>query len=243
MSLWGNKDSKTIAGSITVSAANATVIGVGTTLTNFEVGDTLNVGDSDFVFTAIANATVATVRAGATGGTLASAQSNNAYVVSEKPLYMAYGQVNGDLGNVYGVDVGEMEGSPISTTITITSGGADYASAPTVVISAPEHPNGVQATATATISANAVNAITVTNDGEGYQSIPTVSFTGGNTTIAGVATATAALVSTEQLAVPHAGWVVRTAGSGGRSGRVQYETLVAGSSITGDAADDDKFPE
>jgi hypothetical protein len=136
-----------------------------------------------------------------------------------------------------------MEGSPISATITITSGGANYASAPTVVISAPEHPNGVQATATATISANAVNAITVTNDGEGYQSIPTVSFTGGNTTIAGVATATAALVSLEQLAVPHAGWVQRTKGTGGRAGRVQYETLVAGSSITGDADDDAVFPE
>ena len=54
---------------------------------------------------------------------------------------------------------------------------------------------------------------------------------------------TAALVSTEQLAVTHAGWVVRTAGTGGRSGRVQYETLVASSSVTGDGADDAKLPE
>ena len=80
------------------------------------------------------------------------------------------------------------------------------------------------------ISSNAINAVTVTNDGQGYQSIPTVSLASGNTTIAGVGVLTAALVSAEQLAVTHAGWVVRTAGTGGRSGRVQYETLVETSS-------------
>lgn len=35
----------------------------------------------------------------------------------------------------------------------------------------------------------------------------------------------------------HAGWVVRTVGSGGRAGRVTYETLVAMGSMTGDAED------
>ena len=37
--------------------------------------------------------------------------------------------------------------------------------------------------------------------------------------------------------VAHAGWVRRIAGTGNRSGRVQYETLVAASSITSDAED------
>lgn len=36
----------------------------------------------------------------------------------------------------------------------------------------------------------------------------------------------------------HAGWVVRTEGTGGRAGRVNYETLVAMGSITGDGSDD-----
>ena len=35
----------------------------------------------------------------------------------------------------------------------------------------------------------------------------------------------------------HVGWVKRTVGTGGRAGRVHYETLVAASSITGDAED------
>ena len=35
----------------------------------------------------------------------------------------------------------------------------------------------------------------------------------------------------------HIGWVKKTIGTGGRAGRVNYETLVAASSITGDAED------
>lgn len=35
----------------------------------------------------------------------------------------------------------------------------------------------------------------------------------------------------------HAGWVLRTVGSGGRAGRVQEETLVAMGSMTGDSED------
>ena len=37
--------------------------------------------------------------------------------------------------------------------------------------------------------------------------------------------------------VSHIGWVKRTVGTGGRAGRVHYETLVAASSMSGDAED------
>lgn len=43
--------------------------------------------------------------------------------------------------------------------------------------------------------------------------------------------------------VTHAGWVRRTVGTGNRAGRIQYETLVAMSSGSGDAADDVVFPD
>jgi hypothetical protein len=39
------------------------------------------------------------------------------------------------------------------------------------------------------------------------------------------------------------GWVLQTTGSGGRAGRVNYETLVAMKTISGDAADDSTFPD
>ena len=40
-----------------------------------------------------------------------------------------------------------------------------------------------------------------------------------------------------------AGWVRRTAGTGGRNGRVHFEVLVAGSSIAGDATDDSELAD
>jgi len=43
--------------------------------------------------------------------------------------------------------------------------------------------------------------------------------------------------------VTHAGWVRRTVGTGGRAGRVFHETLVAASSMTGDASDDTQYPD
>ena len=41
----------------------------------------------------------------------------------------------------------------------------------------------------------------------------------------------------------HAGWVLRREGTGGRAGRVHYETLVAMGSITGDGSDDSQLPD
>lgn len=58
-------------------------------------------------------------------------------------------------------------------SITVTNGGADYTSAPTVVI-------GGNATAVATIAGGRVTAITVTFAGNNYLSPPSISFTGGN---------------------------------------------------------------
>ncbi len=49
--------------------------------------------------------------------------------------------------------------------------------------------------------------------------------------------------ATEADNVTHAGWNLRTEGSGGRAGRVFYETLVAASSISSDGRDDSKLPE
>ena len=47
----------------------------------------------------------------------------------------------------------------------------------------------------------------------------------------------------DQREVAHIGWVKKTVGTGGRAGRVQYETLVAASSISGDASDDIALPD
>ena len=166
MSSWGKYDLKPVSNTATatVAVASGAVTGVNTKFTDdFSVGDFLNIGPKNYVFTAIATDTGATVRSGVNGGALVDAIANGTFSVSEKPLSIVYSEANGDASLIFGVDVSEM--------------------------------------------------------------------------------AYANTAGTEARSVAHAGWVKRTAGTGGRSGRIQYETLVAGSSITGDAADDTQLPE
>jgi phage tail sheath protein FI len=60
------------------------------------------------------------------------------------------------------------------TGFSITTAGAEYISAPTIVLSAPNIDGGIQATATATVTDGHVTNITITNPGTGYTSNPTV---------------------------------------------------------------------
>lgn len=161
MALWGAYDVKSGSGTgtVTVTAANSTVIGAsGADLTDFAAGDILNVGDNNYVFTAVANATTATVST-VSGQTMVGAQANGDYVVSEKPIYVGKSEStdtsgdSGDLDKIYGVNDAEVAAEAAAGT-----------------------------------------------------------------------------------PVPHSGWVRRTTGSGGRSGRTFMEVLVAGG-ISGDAED------
>jgi hypothetical protein len=57
------------------------------------------------------------------------------------------------------------------------------------------------------------------------------------------ATAAASLGEGAVGGAAHAGWNIRTVGTGGRAGRVQYETLVAMGSMSSDASDDTVLPD
>ena len=63
----------------------------------------------------------------------------------------------------------------------------------------------------------------------GYQAIQTVY---GTTTS-----------QTANSKIAHVGWVKREVGTGGRAGRVQYETLVVSNSITTNTTDNATFPD
>lgn len=63
------------------------------------------------------------------------------------------------------------------TSYTIVAAGDSYDTAPTIELSAPNISGGVQATATATLTAGAVTSVTITNPGSGYTSAPTVTIT------------------------------------------------------------------
>lgn len=95
------------------------------------------------------------------------------------------------------------------------------------------------------VDANSIKlASNVDNANSGIAVDLTVVGSNDNHSLTGVtATAVATLGSGSGGNVGHPGWVKRTVGTGGRAGRIQYETLVAMSSITGDTADDTEFPE
>jgi hypothetical protein len=142
-------------------------------------------------------------------------------------------------------------------TITGTLGGTGtitgYASGTTYKVSAV---TGTSPSVTGfTLQTNSGSAIVTTAGtltGLTYttETIIDISGTGNNAqyfeiqATADQATATADLGSGEPGAIASPGWVLRTEGTGGRAGRVNYETLVAGRSlITGDAADDIELPD
>jgi hypothetical protein len=74
-----------------------------------------------------------------------------------------------------------------------------------------------------------------------YNNVQTGAITSGaNVGVFGVSATEVANASSESVA--HAGWTLRTEGTGGRAGRVHHEVLVAMSSITGDGGDANNFP-
>ena len=328
MALWGNRDSKTAAGTVSITSGGV-VTGSGTSFTTrAKVGNYIRVGTTDYVIVKINSNTSAVVTSGVNGGAIAT-QSGASYTLSEKPAYVAKAESHdngfgssGDATKVFGVDAAETSaGGDDVSEIALVNPGTGYTEAPAVTFD-----SGAQ-TATTTISGGSVTAVTIT--GEGSYSAPpvvtiakarrtiattavnttaeTITYTGhgmptgealvynkvgGGTAIGGLttghtyyaiavdsdtfklaasaadaangtainltgtgnssqyfelsgsvrATATAALGSGPGgTQVTHAGWVRRTVGTGGRAGRVFYETLVASGSLTGDQADDVQF--
>jgi len=178
MALWGNKDSKTATG--TVSIANTGVVTGSSTLftTEAKVGNALLANSVEYQIVSITSNTVAKVIMGANNGngsvTTCSAQS---YTLSEKPVYVAHGSADtfsmGNSALVYGVDTTESAaGGDNVSAVSVVSGKTRYlGTAPAVTFSGG---GGSSAAATATISGGAVTAITVTNTGTAYTSAPTV---------------------------------------------------------------------
>lgn len=70
-----------------------------------------------------------------------------------------------------------------------------------------------------------------------YANTQTSAFvTGANVGVFGVDTTEQGVSATTANHAQHAGWVLRKAGTGGRAGRVQLETLIAMGSMTGDGS-------
>lgn len=111
MALWGNKDSKTAAGTIAITTAGA-VTGTGTAFTTAaKVGNYITAGGRDYQIVKITSDTSATVIAGTNNGNgaVTAVAGGTAYALSEKPVFVAHesAETAGKSGNsskVFGVD-------------------------------------------------------------------------------------------------------------------------------------------
>ena len=191
MSLWGNKDSKTASGTISITGSTGAVVGSSTAFTTeAKIGNTIRVSGEDYQIVAIASNTAATVRSGVIGATMTD-RSAVSYTLSEKPA-SARNSAADALGstNVFGLDNTELTaGGDNVTSVGVNNAGTRYLEVPAVTFSGG---GGTSAAATAVISGGVVTGITVTNVGSAYTSAPTVAIAIPRRTIlaANVTTAT-----------------------------------------------------
>lgn len=113
MALWGNKDSKTAAGTIAITTAGA-VTGTGTAFTTAaKTGNYITAGGRDYQIVNIASDTAATVIAGTNNGNgaMTAVSGGSTYALSEKPSFVAHEASasgrSGDSSKVFGVNVTE----------------------------------------------------------------------------------------------------------------------------------------
>ena len=179
MALWGNKDSKSATGTVSIDAAGV-VTGSSTLFTTeAKIGNTIRAAGLDYQIVSITSNTLAKVIMGKNNGNGAvTTCSGETYTLSEKPAFVAHESadsgigVSGDSNKVFGVDVTEdAAGGDNVTNVAVALGGTGYLEPPGVTFSGG---GGTSAAATATISGGAVSAITVSNVGSGYTSAPTV---------------------------------------------------------------------
>lgn len=110
-------------------------------------------------------------------------------------------------------------------SVTITSGGSNYAAGTTTVtFSAPQLPTGVTATGTATIVGGVVTGIVITEKGSGYTSAPSVTIVDPDGGAAeGAVTLTRTMTTTEENGIitraylPAANTLGYVSGAGGSS--------------------------
>lgn len=185
MALWGNADSKTASGYANISS-NGYVNGTSTSFqTEAKVGDFILMANNDYMIISITSNTVAQV-VGQYQNSTVTAQSNAAYVLSEKPKYTlmdANYNINdaytSDLyanysNTVYGMDTTEAQVSNGAVReVTFTSYGSGYTANATATFSGGTG-NTVAVSGNAHVTAGKVDAILLANNGAGFLTPPTL---------------------------------------------------------------------
>ena len=163
MALWGNKDSKTASGTVSI-ASTGVVTGSGTSFTTqAKIGNYIRANGVDYEIVKITSNTAATVRAGTNGAAIAVVSGGTSYTLSEKPAFVAASEASnvsgwagaGKAEAVFGVNATEVHaGGDNITDVSVIQGGSGYVEAPGVTIAASG--GAYSASATASISGGKV---------------------------------------------------------------------------------------
>jgi hypothetical protein len=244
MALWGNKDSKTATG--TVSIADTGVVTGSSTLftTEAKIGNTIRAASVDYQIVTITSDTVAKVIMGTNNGngavTTCSAQS---YTLSEKPAFVAHesassSSVSGASSSVFGVDgTEESAGGDNVTNVAVATGGSRYlGAAPTVTITAPASltiPTTAVSTAADTITSAGHKLLTGTK--LTYLQVGATAITGltDNTAYFAIVVDADTFKLASSLSNAQAGTAINLTGTGSSTQTFTGDTAAATASIAG----------
>lgn len=119
MALWGNKDQKSVTGTIAVTATSVDVVGTNTLfLTELKVGNAIDISGSQYQVNSIQSNTALKLK-DAYAGTTASGLTVVAY---EKPAYLQ----RAELPDTYGIDAGEVTTEEAKSAGINTAGWGKY---------------------------------------------------------------------------------------------------------------------
>lgn len=221
---------------IAIGGANVTSISVTTAGTKYKEVPTVSVASGTLAANAAINSSggVANVTITTTGGAYASAPAitiGSPFITfASANVTAAANTVTYDPGHLFVTgDAAVYTNGGGTSVVGLTSGSTYY------IIN-----TAANTVALASNTYNATNGVQVDITGVGVGTAHKLTL---GTSEAATATAILGIGTAVESKGAHAGWVKKTVGSGGRSGRIQYETLVAVGSITTDAVDDKTFPD
>ncbi|NBX50970.1 hypothetical protein EBT25_13825 [bacterium] len=184
MALWGNNDSVSVSGTVTITqnsdGLTGNVVGSSTSFdTTTKVGNYLVAGGNTYIVTTIGNSTFMTIKSGKNGVNVVAQSGGTSYNIQQGPAsvgvaessdHAATGQpIMGNAELVYGVDSTEMGVSNASiVAFTVINPGSGYFSNASVTV-------GGNGTANAQANASGkIGAVNVVLSGNSYTAAPTV---------------------------------------------------------------------
>lgn len=201
--------------------ANVTTVAVSAAGSGFTVRPTVVFSAPD-----LSGGTTATGNATAKVVSVAIGDAGGSYVNAEVVT------VNGGTGTSANVSVTTNATGNVTAVAIVSGQAGSYTVLPTLANNSVSGGSGTGLKINLTMG---LNTVSVTANGSGYSSAPSVTI--GGTGGSGAA-AVASINTSEGRRAAHSGWVLRTEGSGGRAGRVQYEVLVAGNIVSDNNSDD-----